>query len=141
MTKEDLAQLLNGCEYRNEGSDALYAQAKAAGLFVIFGASDDLMEFRGAINDETGAYEGATVLLSKEGLLPGYETLIYNKKPQDVLEHFFEMKKRSLPIHAIWNRYGYSWVYETKIPHATFDVMEDGETYCRGIVISLGDLP
>ena len=33
-----------------------------------------------------------------------------------------------------------SWSYLTDIPHKTFDIMEDGEIYCRGIVFSLDDL-
>ena len=33
-----------------------------------------------------------------------------------------------------------AWTYMTDIPHATFDVMDDGELYCRGIVFALADL-
>lgn len=29
---------------------------------------------------------------------------------------------------------------QPKLPHVTFDVMEDGGPYCRGLVISLADL-
>ena len=45
-------------------------------------------------------------------------------------------------IDAQWDQEdGYSWTYKTDIPHATFEVMEDGEHYCRGLVIDINDLP
>ena len=59
MTKEELAALINGRKYRHELTDKEEKAAKDARLVVVFGASDDLMEFRGAINDECGAYDGA----------------------------------------------------------------------------------
>lgn len=44
-------------------------------------------------------------------------------------------------INAHWCKEpGCCWTYETELPHATFNVMEDGETYCRGIVIALSDV-
>lgn len=60
MTAAELAALLNGREYRKEMSRDEEQVAKAAGLVVVFGASDDLMELRGAISDEVGCYDGGT---------------------------------------------------------------------------------
>lgn len=37
-------------------------------------------------------------------------------------------------IDAIWCEDGYSWTYHTNIPHATFNIYEGSETYCKGIV-------
>ena len=34
----------------------------------------------------------------------------------------------------------YAWIYRTEIPHACFDILENGEKYCKGIVFSLNDL-
>jgi hypothetical protein len=58
MDAKALAALLTGREYRQEITRAEEADAKAAGLVVAFGASDDLLEFRGAIDDEVGCYDG-----------------------------------------------------------------------------------
>lgn len=33
-----------------------------------------------------------------------------------------------------------TWAYVTEIPHETFMVYEDGESYCRGIVFSIDDV-
>jgi hypothetical protein len=43
-------------------------------------------------------------------------------------------------IEAIWGKDGYSWTYKTDIPHATFDIFEDGEKFCRGIVFDIKSL-
>ena len=55
MTKEQLAELLNGNEYRDEMTKEQEQAAKQNNLLVLFGASDDLLEMRGAIRDEVGA--------------------------------------------------------------------------------------
>jgi len=136
VTKEELATKLNGREYGEEITPKEEAEAKASGLVVIFGASDDLMEFRGAINDETGVYEGGIVYLNSDGLLSGPDCC---DDPDDC-PFFKKEASKAKVVEAIWNDGIYSWVYETKIPHATFDIMEDGEKYCRGIVLKLSEI-
>lgn len=131
--KDMLAATLNGVEYRKEISKDLEAQAKAAGLVVVFGASDDLMEFRGAIHDELDAYEGTTAYLTSSGLLT-------NDCENDDCPHHQRLKGIAATIEAVWDEEGYSWIYKTDIPHTTFDVMEDGDKYCRGIVFKLADV-
>lgn len=69
MSPKDAADALNGNEYRQEGSRELFAAMKAAGLVAVFGASDDLAELRGAINDEIGGFGGLTIYLTPAGLL------------------------------------------------------------------------
>lgn len=55
LTKESLALKLNNCQIDEEISKTDEQEAKKNNLVVVFGASDDLIEFRGAINDEQGA--------------------------------------------------------------------------------------
>lgn len=134
MNAKEAAERLNGSEYRNEGSKELFAKMKNAGLVAVFGASDDLMEFRGAIYDEVGCYDGGTACLDENGLLR-------NECDNEDCPHFARLKKSARTIKAIWSpdEPECSWIYETDIPHETFDVMEDGELYCRGIVFRLAD--
>ena len=66
-THEILAEYLHGREYRSELTRGLAAAAKAAGLVVIYGASDDLLVFEGAIDDEVGACRGTTVYIIANG--------------------------------------------------------------------------
>jgi hypothetical protein len=133
-TKETLAALLNGREYGDEITRLECAQAKTDGLVVVFGYSDDNAEFRGAI--EVGCYDDGTFFVTPDGdLLPsshhdcdcdfcGYQDKI----------------KTAKEIKAVWGETGYSWTYKTDIPHATFDIMEDGKKFCRGIVFDLKEV-
>lgn len=139
MTKEKLAAQLSGIQYpahRNITKDHIEA-AKASGLVIVYGASDDLMEFEGAIRDEFGCYSGGTALVDAKGLLPDRE----NIEEDDELELFFKRKALAMKIEALWCREdGYCWTYSTDIPHATFDVLDGEDHYCRGIVFALADL-
>lgn len=137
MTKEELATLLNGRQYRGEITRDEAKQAKAAGLVVVYGASDDLMEFDGAIDDERGAYEGATVLIVDGQIFDEYGCVSHCKYFKAAQK---DAQTRGKTIRAVWAQDGYSWTFKTDIPHATFEVVEDGGPYCRGIVFSLSDM-
>ena len=142
MTKEQLAALLNGREYMREMTKQEEADAKAAGLVVLVGYSDDNVELRGAIRDEISAYEGTRITVTSGGLLPNWDDLDQSDK-DEVREYF---RKEALPREVIdceWSPADeptLSWRYSTNMPHATFNVMEDGEVYCRGIVFAMADI-
>ncbi|UQV43660.1 hypothetical protein KIV45_17140 [Janthinobacterium lividum] len=70
LSKELLAGLLAGREYGSEMAKEEEQKAKAAGRLVIFGGSDELMEFRGFVHDERGYYPGRVALIFAVGLLP-----------------------------------------------------------------------
>lgn len=134
MTKEQLAGKMNGNERTKEISKELEAQAKAAGLVAVFGYSDDGAELRGAIHDEVGCYDGGTIRVTSKGLLK-------SDCDNDDCPYFKKLKKSATKIKAIWcGGEVYSWTYETSVPHATFEIVEDGEKYCRGIVFALADV-
>lgn len=58
-----------------------------------------------------------------------------------MLAEYVQRQKSAKSIEALWCKEdGYSWTYKTEIPHATFEVVEDEEPYCRGIVFALADL-
>jgi hypothetical protein len=134
MTKGDLAALLNGRSYGDEINAQEAKQAKDVGLVVVFGYSDDNVEFEGAITDEIGAYRGVTVPLNKTGIFT-------NECGVDLCPYYEILKAQCKTIKAIWHDDGeYAWTFETEIPHATFDIFEDGEKFCRGIVFSMEDL-
>ncbi len=135
LSKELLALALNGREYPFDLTNEEQAQAKAAGLLVIFGASDDLMELRGIECDEIGA--PGVALIDAKGLLPNRDSI----DDDAVLKDFFAREPLARKVEALWAAEDdISWTYRTDVPHATFDVMEDGIVYCRGIVIDVADL-
>lgn len=132
FTKEELAKRLNGRPYGAEMRKEEEAAAARDGLVVVFGASDDLMEFRGAICDEAVCNDGWDILVNRLGPVEGHE---------DCECQYCSFSPESFEtIKAIWDKDGYSWTYKTKIPHATFDIIEDDTKYCRGIVFELADM-
>ncbi|MFJ2982215.1 MULTISPECIES: hypothetical protein [unclassified Pseudomonas] len=137
MTKEELAAQLNGLEYPTRIPGALIAAAQSAGLVILCGASDDLMEFYGARREEIGCYDGGTAFVDSDGVLPDRDCLDGDEE----IAEYVQRQKSAKPIEALWGKEdGYSWTYKTAIPHATFEVVEDEEPYCRGIVFALADL-
>lgn len=131
MTIGELARKLDGREYLNEITKEEEAEAKANGLVVCFGQFDDLLEFRGAIDDEVGAYEGTEALLTPDGLLQ-------NECEDEDCPYFEKLRAATKEkVTAIWNKDGYLWVIESNLPFMPFDILEDGQKYCRGIVVEI----
>lgn len=136
-----IAQKLHGMEYPLCVPKAVAAEAKAAGIVIVYGASDDLMEFDGAIRDEIGANDGVVALVDSKGPLPSWDSV--KDEGEEAAADYMARKPHVREIEAIWcpkDMPETSWAYKTDIPHATFDIMEDGEIYCRGIVFELADL-
>lgn len=114
-----------------ETTEEIELLAKANGIVIVYGYSDDNCEFRGAIIEEVGCYDGGNIYFTKEGKF-------FSDKPDFPINE----------INAIWcgdvihekTGEAYNWTYSTKIPHKTFDIMEDDSPFCRGIVFSLNDL-
>lgn len=134
-TAKEMADKLTGREYGSEISKAEALVAKQAGLCVVFGASDDLVEFRGAFHEECDAYDGGAIPIHPErGPLQDHvcdcEYCGYKDSSKDC--HI---------LHADWCKVdGYSWTFRIDIPHESFEIVEDGEPYCRGIVFKVADL-
>lgn len=113
-------ELLNGVQYR-EIPEEVIKEAERNGIVIVSGASDDLCELEGAICEEFGCYDGGTAYLDEEGRL-------YHQKM---------VEKPCKYITAKWGEDGedgFTWTYETDIPHETFEMYSDDEKYCRGFV-------
>lgn len=128
---KEFAKSISGKEYGfsqfNKGEEQT---ARENGFVIVYGCSDDLMEFRGVIDDEGGCYGGGKVYFNRDEVCQSNERENYPNW-----------------IKAIWcggetDEIGQeiTWTYETEIPHETFMIYEDREPYCRGIVFSVEDL-
>ena len=138
MTAKELAEMLSGRKYGMEITSEEARAAKDAGLVVVYGYSDDNVEFSGAINDEVGAYEGTRIYLTADGLLmePDCAEIEDCDCP-----YFNKAKSAAKIIEAIWHdEGGPCWTFATRIPHETFTIMEYGEPFSVGIVFSMEDL-
>ncbi|HBD00131.1 MAG TPA: hypothetical protein DC053_13445 [Lachnoclostridium sp.] len=129
MDKKELAKLINGREFGYEPFRDVRQVAKASGLVIISGASDDLMEFDGAIYDEGGCYDGGKVFFDRNGISQD------GSERANCIEAFWCDKTALDEKGNVIN-----WTYKTDIPHETFMIYEDREPYCRGIVFDLADM-
>lgn len=128
MKLKEFAEMLNGKEYGYpQFTEAELQIAKDNGFVIVCGASDDLMEFNGAIYDEGGCFDEGRVYFDANGV---------NQ----------EGEERANCIQAVWsngvNRNGVpaTWTYKTDIPCERFDVFEGDDLYCEGLVFSVEDL-
>lgn len=134
VTRE-IASLLDGMEYGSVLRGHIRCRAADAGIVIVFGASDDLIELDGAIFSEADAWGGGSIMVDRDGLVSRDD----DDTDEEIAEYVVR-SKRAGTITANWDPGdGYSWTYTTSIPHETFEVMEDGEAYCRGIVFRLAD--
>ena len=135
MTAKELAEMLAGREYGMEITKGEAQRAADTGLVVVYGYSDDNVEFAGAIDDEVGAYDGGTIYLTSTGVLQEPDC------GNDDCPYFARERDKAAVIKAVWhNSGGPCWTFETDIPHETFTIVDDGEPWCIGIVFSMKDL-
>jgi hypothetical protein len=131
-TTAEIARALDGIEYDASMKDVA-ALAKESNIVICYGASDDLVEFEGAIHDETGG--PGDVHLTDSGLLQW-------RCDDDRCPHELEIRKRSPRICAVWGaKDGPCWTFQTTIPHEKFKIMEDGDVFGVGIVFRFEDIP
>lgn len=139
MNAKELAQLLNGRQYGDEIGTKECLQAKANGLLVIFGHSDDLIEIRGAFADEVSAYEGAILNLHREGNL---DTDVSGCGCSTCNERLEKLAELCVTVICDWDKSGYSWFIEPKhVAFEPFDILEGKNKFCRGVVIETKNLP
>lgn len=125
MEIKEFAKMLDGRErnYPQFTKEELQI-AMDNGFVIVYGESDDLMEFYGAIYDEGGCFGGGKVFFDKNGVLQDGE------------------EKKNV-IEAIWwgsegqEENVIPWTYKTDIPHETFLIKEDGVPDCEAIVFSI----
>ena len=155
ITKEELAAKLNGRSYRNEITPEEELLAKENHLVMIFGASDDLVELRGAINEELGT---SVIRLTHKGILESDcdegEDCPYFQRRLAAARNTGEVRE----IKSQWGGEGIdalayamlgkpTWCFDCEQldnKFATFDIFDeydgDREYFCRGIVIDLDQI-
>ncbi len=130
MDTKEFAKSINSREYGYpQFTKEEIETAKENRFVIVYGASDDLMEFEGAVCDEIACYDGGVAWI-KGDRISDAPTGISDKT-----------------VKAIWcgnekdaGGRGITWTYETEIPHETFMIYVGREPYCRGIVFSINNV-
>ena len=149
MTKEHLAELLDNRQYGDEINKEEEQVAKENNLLVVFGYSDDCVEFRGIIKEEFSV--DSIIIFGKKG-----EILLINTDTDDVdsFENFDGVFKRCTKLEAVQvNDYATEpesyvtsdhgmngWEFKTDLPYAEFSIYEDDDLYGKGLVIDMSSL-
>lgn len=132
MKANELADYLDGLD---DVPAHLIQSAKDNGLVIVYGYSDDNIEIEGALREEIGAYDGGTVFFYKGEVL---------LECDDPCTHCEDDNKKNVAkrVEGHWNQDGYSWVMEAHddIKGYPFDIMEDDEKFCKGLVFDIKDI-
>ena len=136
MTRDAAAAFLNGSEYADVGTPSHFRAMTAAGLVAVYGLSNDLIELRGAIDEEVETLRGGVVSILPDGIIDGSCT-------QDHCPYRERLAKGASTITGVFDDdavKGHVWRFETDLPHSTFETCDNGEPFCLGVVISLDDV-
>jgi len=140
------AEKLDGREYLNELTEEEEKEALQDNVLIVYGYSDDDLELRGIIDDEIGAWNGTSIYIGRKN---NKLTWRFIQKENDYMDHDDEeeydltgFKKcgtiiaEFAPINEKEEVYA-TWSITTDMKHEKFNIMEDGELFCSGVVISL----
>lgn len=129
MNARQFADMLEGREYMKEITKAEAKRAKESGLLVAFGYSDDNLELRGVCDDEISACDGVESRFRMDKM-----RIVEDGDCEDCIA-----RSINFTIKAEWapKTCKASWLITASIPFAAFDIMEDGELFCRGCVIQV----
>ena len=133
MDLKEFAAKLDGGEMGMEVSEEIRQIARINDIVIIYGDSDDLMIIDGSIEDEAYCYDGGVIHISTTGIPQ-------NKCYDADCPYYAESLSKYKTVDAIWDKDVYPWTYKTDIPHETFEIFEDGEKFCRGIVFYRSNL-
>ncbi len=139
INKEQLAELLHNQESISTEHEEL---ASDNGLIIINGESDDITSFLGAVDDETGG-DDSFILKNKDGHLIILPDSNFQELKDLIDELNLDITIKKVVINAEWcpEHVPCSWlITTTDVPFANFDLMKDGELFCRGIVIDTKDV-
>lgn len=131
-TLETFAKELDGREYGDEIKDIECEHAADANLLVVFGYSDDSVEFRGAFADGAGASSRERkTYFTRKGLLQPHD----QRDCECPFCGYAAAVAAAMSVTSSRDKNG--WHFATDLSHAKFRVMKDGEQFCEGLVIQL----
>lgn len=155
MNSQQFAKLING---RQRGSELTREEekiaktnglvveeiAKTSGLVVVFGYSDDCAEFRGAVDDELGAYDGGEFHFFKDksgGVSVATLDQIEGLK-EEIQEFGIDVEIKTAVVKAEWDPDDVecAWRFVTELPSEKFHIYEGEDLFCIGLVIAVSDI-
>lgn len=144
MNLKEWAEKLNNMEYRSDSLLENDKQLKEDGVVAVVGASDDLCELYGAIHDEYDCYNGTILYWNGKDFFTETQKDDFLGYVDNEYPEFFEMCQKLFKDDVMYIKISdgrdCQFEYETNIPCEWFNVMEDGELYCKGFIFNKNDL-
>lgn len=153
ITASEFAKLLDGREYGEEITEDEEVLALSNKLVVVFGASDDLIEFRGAFYNEFEADNGAVFFFDNKLRFIVSDEIINKDLYYDLNLDTNDLSNRAIVRFnfrkLLNNKITQEWKPENSIakwkisanfPNETFNIMRNDNLYCIGIVFNLDSL-
>lgn len=128
LTKEDIAEIINGRQYRDEIPEELKDHKDFKKFMICYFASDDLFETDGFNREEIGMYGGGDAHFNHGGLFLDFDELL----AEEVIINSDWFLKVS--VQDADNVDGGFYKFTSDVNNVPFFIMEDGEKYCRGLV-------
>lgn len=135
MNIRDVADKLNNITYGFEGLVLTLdycRELRREMIVVIRGDSHGYIQFDGAVSNE---FPDEKYYFNSKGIIRNEcnsNSCPYFEKHLNDAKYFVESTQSE--------EGQYVWEFNTNIPHVTFDILNDGEKYCRAIVFKLSDL-
>jgi len=124
---ERVKLLIDGIDYRADLPVEAIELCKKSGIYIIYGASDDLLEVDGLHREEFGAYDG-------------FDSADVEYEPDGGNINFVVKALKDNFVVAVWcPNPEVSWAMEcTPCKEAdteSFEMIEDGEVFCQGLIL------
>lgn len=145
LTKEKLAELLDGRDLRGKYDYPTTQEVEDSNLVVLYGRSDYLIEVRGAVYNSIcidGECKLALVLAGEEiddeedvtnmdipAVLPLSDEYDQSDNPRLITVQYCSLDNTIA-----------DWEFDTVLPHATFLLNKEGKPFCKGIVIDIDEV-
>lgn len=127
LTKEYVALIINGRQYRDEIPNELREHKDFKKFVICHFSSDDNFVVDGHNIDEAGMYDGGTAYFSKNGLISEFD----DEDESIITQHY-------LTVHTDSRADGF--IMSSEIPNASFNINEDDDRYCKGLVFDFSEL-
>lgn len=144
MNKEELVKEIQDSQYPFKLSEKQESICKESNLVAVYKVSD-IMIFRGAICDKKAFYKDAEVIINprKRIIIKPWHEVYDIMGDEESARDYLKVLDGSRKIKVLLDKSNdpvYTWIFETEIPHVTFNIYDGDEKYCRGIVFSIDDL-
>lgn len=142
MLIDQYVKYLESFDMREFGSD-LFSIAKDQGWLVVYGHSDDCIEFEGCFRDET-YYDSNKFVLDKHGLIPSWSEI--DHEDEKACEEYFKRKKSTplLTLYVFDNKdyedEKFMWVFDSTHQNHKFKIYDGDDPFCVGLVIDFKKL-